>query len=142
MGLYNFDDETAPLNDKEKEAAREIWRELAGQKNDQGQYIRLPRYGKKRAISSSAIERMLARYQGGRFALKGSRIRKAISFLRREGHLMVIAGNTGYYLTKDPVEYENYIKSLIRRGLSDLYIAEVMCRAKGIDFAHLKKQVA
>lgn len=122
MGIYNFDDETKPLDDREKEAAREIYRQLEGC------------YGKARAMTNKQLRKSLVSYRGGAYMMSEARIRKIINFLRREAHLPnLIASAKGYYRTNDQEEFKRYLSGLKERGMSILYVVDIMERASGID---------
>lgn len=63
---------------------------------------------------------------GATFKLTGPRLRKICNYIRTTGQLPLIATSSGYYVSYDPTEIQQQIKSLEQRANSIAGCAEGM----------------
>jgi len=118
----NDDEYARPLDAKELEAAREVWRLLSDC------------YGKINARTNRQLQRDLAEYKEGYFKMTDGRIRKIIRFLRTEGHIPdLVASASGYYRTRNKDELKRYILGLRQKARAENELANTMERVNGIE---------
>jgi len=55
-----------------------------------------------------------------KYKITGARLRKLCNFIRSEGMIPLIASKCGYYVSHDPIEINNQIKSLEERAAAIL----------------------
>ena len=96
--IKNFERETSPLSDYEKEELVPLVVQVL-------QHCK----GKKYALSN---KNFISRWGGGH-KLNPARFRKVVNYVRNKGLIKgLIATSKGYYIAQSRQELENYIKSL------------------------------
>ena len=117
--LFGFEEQTAPLNDIELNAANII-----------ADCLSRHHVGRGNAVTGAHIGNSLAQYavefrdQKGRAYLTGPRIRKIINYIRSNGMCpRLIASSNGYYVSNDRDEIDAYITSLRERASAITAIA-------------------
>jgi hypothetical protein len=100
--IKNFEKITSELTDKEKELVHPI---IEGFK----------RYTKENPIKAQDVVLRFNSYRNSR-DLTEPRLRKIVNFIRTNGMLPLIATSNGYYVSTDPQEIQDQIKSLIQRS--------------------------
>ena len=119
--IYGFENETAPLNNIELQAAAIIRDCLINF-----------HVGAKRAVTAEQIARGMAnmelfRDKNSNPYLNGARIRKIVNHLRITGACpRLIASSKGYYVSNDREEITEYIQSLYARAEAILAVAKQM----------------
>jgi hypothetical protein len=101
--ITNFENETCPLSDDEKQFVPLIIQGLSTKTKDNP------------IKSDSICEKLNDKYNYG-CKMTGARLRKITNFIRSEGILPVIATSNGYYCSYDKKEIEDQIKSLYERA--------------------------
>lgn len=101
--ITNFEEETVRLNKMEKEVLLPLFVKALSKK-----------VGKEKQVTSSQmIDGMWTNFK---IKIEGSRVRKLINYIRNAGLIPgLIATNKGYYISNDPGEIQQYIKSLEER---------------------------
>lgn len=119
--IQGFEQETAPLNDIEKDAAHVI--ALCMMNDHQGM---------EKAVTAQQIAMGMAMY-GARYRtdkgkpyLNGARIRKIINHIRMTKCPNLIASSKGYYISTDKDEVLEYIVSLRARANAIQAVADRM----------------
>jgi hypothetical protein len=101
--ITNFEKETCPLTDDEKNFVQLVIQGLSTKTKDN-------------PVKSDVIcEKLNEKYNFG-CKMTGARLRKITNFIRSEGILPVIATSNGYYCSYDKREIEDQIKSLYERA--------------------------
>ncbi|MEY5020581.1 MAG: hypothetical protein RJA91_116 [Pseudomonadota bacterium] len=101
--ITNFETETCPLSEEEKQFVKIIIRGLETKT-------------KENPIKSDEIcEKLNEKFDFG-CKMTGVRLRKITNFIRSEGILPIIATSNGYYCSYDRKEIEDQIKSLNERA--------------------------
>ena len=101
--ITNFENETCPLSDDEKQFVKIIIKGLENKTKDN-------------PIKSDEIcSKLNEKFDFG-CKMTGARLRKITNFIRSEGILPVIATSNGYYCSYDKKEIEDQIKSLYERA--------------------------
>ncbi len=101
--ITNFENETCPLSDDEKQFVPLIIQGLSTKT-------------KENPIKSDSIcEKLNEKYNYG-CKMTGARLRKITNFIRSEGILPVIATSNGYYCSYNKKEIEDQINSLYERA--------------------------
>lgn len=100
--IQGFEEETAPLSEKEKELLPCFVERLK------------LRVGKKNAVTNTEIRAGFERSK--KIKINPSRIRKIINYIRMNDLVpCLIATSAGYYVTDDKTELKNYVESLMGR---------------------------
>ncbi len=100
------------LTEREKEAARGLY-----------QYL-FDAYGRENAKTRKKLQAFLADYKGGNFTMNDGAIRKIIRWIRINGYMPdLIAGQPGYYRTKNKAELKKFIYKMRSKAKAELYLA-------------------
>lgn len=101
--ITNFEEETDRLNKIEKEVLLPLFVKALSKK-----------IGKEKQVTSSQM--IDGVWTNFKIKIEGSRVRKLINYIRNTGLIPgLIATNKGYYVSDDPRELQQYIKSLEER---------------------------
>lgn len=101
--ITNFEEETDRLNKIEKEVLLPLFVKALSKK-----------IGKEKQVTSSQM--IDGVWTNFKIKIEGSRVRKLINYIRNTGLIPgLIATNKGYYISNDPREIQQYIKSLEER---------------------------
>ena len=117
--INGFEMETAPLNEKEESLLPFVIALLETHK------------GKAKAITNKTISYniLVQKYE----KIDGPRIRKIINHIRTNNLIScLMASNNGYYVTDDPEEIKDYIRSLKGRAEAILAVVEAMEKQAGL----------
>lgn len=107
--ITNFEEQTAPLNDKEKTFLPDV-------------ILILKESNKDRPVTNASIAAQIKNNYNINFP--DSRIRKIINHIRRNKLLVnILASSRGYFLSDSKEELEEYVLSLIERSESILEVA-------------------
>ena len=100
--INGFEEETAPLNEKEQKMIPDVITMLTAAK------------GSNKAVKNATISRMLLSLHGE--DVSGSRIRKIINYIRNEDLVScLVASSKGYYIADNEQELLDYEESLEKR---------------------------
>jgi len=120
--IFGFENETAPLNDIEKKAAKII----------AGQMVQW-HTGSDKSVTAQQISNGMAqcfadfRDGNGRPYLNGARVRKIVNYIRTSGLCpRLIASSKGYYVSNDRNELNEYITGLYARANAIKAVANAM----------------
>lgn len=118
--ITNFDNETSPLNNLEKEAATLIAKCLISHHS-----------GEDKAVTGEAIGKGMANSYpkfvtaNGKPYLNGARIRKIVNYLRTDGGVpFIIATSKGYYVASNAQQIRDSIRSLRERAKAIQHVAD------------------
>ena len=109
--ITNFEEETKPLNDLEKNAATAIAN-------------RLMKFhvGVKQRVTGDRI----ASGMSYMLPMNGARVRKIINYLRTVKGMLIMSDSKGYYIAENDEQIEECIRSQRERAKAILYVADCL----------------
>ena len=111
MSLINFEEQTAPLSDYEREVLLPLF--VRGLRT---------KIGKDQSITSKEIISALTKTG---HKVNGARVRKIINHIRINGIIRnLIATSNGYHISKCPEEIARYRESLVQRASSIMALVD------------------